>query len=116
MVFGTPGGDQQDQWAVHAFLRHVHHGMNLQEAVDAPSFYTDHLPSSFYPREWDQGHLAVEAHFPRATLAELDRRGHKLSIYEQWGHYNSMTMATKRGKELRASASPRRQQCYAIGR
>ena len=23
MVFGTPGGDQQDQWALHMFLRHV---------------------------------------------------------------------------------------------
>ena len=116
LVFGTPGGDQQDQWALHAFLRHVHHGMNLQEAVDAPSFHTDHVPSSFYPREWLPGHLAVEDHFPRATLAELDRRGHKLEIFERWGHYNSVTMASKRGKTLRAGASPRRMQCYAIGR
>ena len=65
MAFGTPGGDQQDQWSLTVFLRHVHHGMNLQEAIDAPSFYTDHLPSSFYPREWDPGHLAVEDHFPK---------------------------------------------------
>ncbi|MEM7122800.1 MAG: gamma-glutamyltransferase family protein [Pseudomonadota bacterium] len=116
LVFGTPGGDQQDQWALHAFLRHVHHGMNLQEACDAPSFYTDHLPSSFYPREWLPGHLAVESDLPCATMAELDRRGHKLEIFGKWGHYNSITMASKRGKTLRAGASPRRQQCYAIGR
>ena len=25
--------------------------MNLQEAIDAPAFHTDHFPSSFYPRE-----------------------------------------------------------------
>jgi len=37
MAFGTPGGDQQDQWSTIFFLRHVHHGMNLQEAIDAPS-------------------------------------------------------------------------------
>lgn len=116
LVFGTPGGDQQDQWALHAFLRHVHHGMNLQEACDAPSFYTDHVPSSFYPREWVPGHLAVENNLPRSTMAELDRRGHKLEIFGQWGHYNSITMASKRGKTLRAGASPRREQCYAIGR
>ena len=116
LVFGTPGGDQQDQWALHAFLRHVHHGMNLQEACDAPSFYTDHAPSSFYPREWMPGHLAVETDFSTSALAELDRRGHKLEIFEKWGHYNSMTMASKRGRELRAGASPRRMQCYAIGR
>ena len=115
LAFGTPGGDQQDQWALHAFLRHVHHGMTLQQALDAPSFHTEHLPSSFYPREWDPGSLAVEDHFPRETLAELDRRGHKLQISPRWSHYNSMTMASKEGPMLRAAASPRRQ-CYAVGR
>jgi gamma-glutamyltranspeptidase / glutathione hydrolase len=116
MAFGTPGGDQQDQWSLHAFLRHVHHGLNLQEAIDAPGFYTDHMPSSFYPREWYPGHLAVETDFPKATLAELHRRGHKLEIHPRWGHYNSMTMATRENGVLRAAASPRRMQCYAIGR
>ena len=115
LVFGTPGGDQQDQWALHAFLHHVHHGMNLQESLDAPSFYTNHLPSSFYPREWDPCSLAIEEHFPGTTIAELDRRGHKLQIYPQWGHYNSMTMASKVGPMIKAGASPRRQ-CYAVGR
>ena len=115
LVFGTPGGDHQDQWALHAFLRHAVQGMTMQEALDAPSFFTDHMPSSFYPREWNPGHLAVEAHFPKGELAELDRRGHRLRISPRWGHYNSMTMASKTGGVLRAAASPRRQ-CYAIGR
>ena len=51
MVFGTPGGDQQDQWTFQFFLNHVVFGMNLQAAVDAPSFHSNHFPSSFYPRE-----------------------------------------------------------------
>ena len=68
LAFGTPGGDLQDQWALHAFLRHVHHGLNLQEAIDAPSFHSEHLSNSFFPREWRPGHLAVEETFPRATL------------------------------------------------
>jgi gamma-glutamyltranspeptidase/glutathione hydrolase len=116
LAFGTPGGDQQDQWALHAFLRHVHHGMNLQVAIDAPSFYTEHVPSSFYPREWKPGHLAVESEFPRATMAELHRRGHRLEIAGRWCHYNSVTMASRQGQVLRAGASPRRMQSYAIGR
>jgi gamma-glutamyltranspeptidase / glutathione hydrolase len=116
LAFGTPGGDLQDQWALHAFLRHVHHGLNLQAAIDAPSFHTEHLVGSFFPREWRPGHLAVEDTFPRATLAELDRRGHVLEIDERWGHYNSVTMATRVGRTLRAGASPRRQQSLAIGR
>jgi len=116
LAFGTPGGDLQDQWALHAFLRHVHHGRNLQQAIDAPSFHTCHVPSSFYPREWDPGHLAVEETFGRATLAELDRRGHRLEIAPRFAHYNSVTMASRDGRTLRAGASPRRQQSLAIGR
>ena len=50
LAWGTPGGDQQEQWALHVFLRHVALGLNLQEAIDAPAFHTDHLISSFYPR------------------------------------------------------------------
>ena len=51
LAFGTPGGDQQDQWTLSFFLNHVHFGMNLQEAIDAPAFHTTHFPSSFHPRE-----------------------------------------------------------------
>jgi len=116
LAFGTPGGDCQDQWALHAFLRHVHHGRNLQQAIDAPSFHTEHVPDSFYPREWRPGHLAVEETFGRATLAELDRRGHRLEIAPPFAHYNSVTMASRVGRTLRAGASPRRQQSLAIGR
>jgi len=115
LAFGTPGGDQQDQWALHAFLRHVHHGVNLQQACDAPGFYTNHVPSSFYPREWTPGHLAVEAGFSRETMAALHQRGHRLEVYPRWGQYNSVTMASRQEGILRAAASPRRA-CYAIGR
>ena len=51
LAFGTPGGDQQDQWQLDLFLRHVHHGLNLQEAIDAPLFHSRHFQSSFYPRK-----------------------------------------------------------------
>src|SRR3546814_230008 len=51
LAWGTPGGDQQDQWSLIFFLRHLHHRLNLQEAIDAPSFHSEHCPSSFCPRE-----------------------------------------------------------------
>ena len=44
LAFGTPGGDQQDQWPLAFLLNHVLFGMNLQEAIDAPAFHTDHFP------------------------------------------------------------------------
>jgi gamma-glutamyltranspeptidase/glutathione hydrolase len=49
LAYGTPGGDQQEQWALHALVRHVDRGPDLQEAIDAPEWHTDHLIASFYP-------------------------------------------------------------------
>ena len=65
MVFGTPGGDSQDQWSLQFFLNFVDFGMNLQEAIDAPSFHSLHFPSSFYPRRAEIGKLVVEGRIRR---------------------------------------------------
>ena len=50
LAWGSPGGDQQDQWITQFFLRHVHANMNLQEAIDAPAWHSEHFPISFWPR------------------------------------------------------------------
>ena len=115
MVFGTPGGDQQDQWSLHLFLRHVHFGLNLQEAIDAPGFSTAHFPNSFYPRETDIGHLAVEGRFPSKTIDELKKKGHKISVDTEWS-LGRMTAASKENGILKGAANPRFMQGYAIGR
>ncbi|MEH6497481.1 MAG: gamma-glutamyltransferase, partial [Pseudomonas marincola] len=115
MVFGTPGGDQQDQWSLHLFLRHVHFGLNLQEAIDAPGFNTAHFPNSFFPRETDIGHLAIEGRFPEETADALRAKGHNLTVDEDWC-LGRMTAASKDGEILKAAANPRFMQGYAIGR
>ncbi|MFT6658675.1 MAG: gamma-glutamyltranspeptidase/glutathione hydrolase [Maritalea sp.] len=115
MIFGTPGGDQQDQWSLHHFLRYVHFGQNLQEAIDAPGFHSNHIPSSFFPREIDAGHLVVEGRFPQATIDELLKRGHKLHVDGDWT-LGRMTAASKTGGFLRAGANARFMQGYAVGR
>ena len=52
LAFGTPGGDQQDQWTLQMFLNLVDFGMrDLQEAIDAPTLHSRHMPSSFYPSD-----------------------------------------------------------------
>jgi gamma-glutamyltranspeptidase / glutathione hydrolase len=115
MVFGTPGGDQQDQWSLHVFLRHVHFGMNLQEAIDAPAFHTEHAPSSFYPRGARPGHLALEGRFPKATVDHLRRRGHDVELRDGWS-LGRVSAAAKDGPLLKVAANPRHMQGYAIGR
>ncbi len=115
MVFGTPGGDRQEQWASVMFLHHVDHGMNLQEAIDAPVFHTDHYPSSFYPRTTQLGAVTLESRFPQSTLDELRRRGHRVTLDPPWS-LSQVCAARRDGPILRAAATSRLMQAYAIGR
>ena len=77
LAWGSPGGDQQDQWITQMFLRHVHAGFNLQEAIDAPAWHSEHFPSSFWPRTARPGVLVVEGRVPNDTVAALEDRGHR---------------------------------------
>jgi gamma-glutamyltranspeptidase / glutathione hydrolase len=115
LAFGTPGGDQQDQWSLHAFLNHVHFGLDLQAAIDAPEFHTDHFPSSFYPRQAQPRSLALEARFRDEVVADLRDRGHDVNVTDPW----SLGRVSAVGREdgvLKAGANPRGMQGYAVGR
>ncbi len=115
MAFGTPGGDSQDQWQLIFLLRHIHHGLNLQEAIDAPSFHTDHFPSSFYPRHAVPGSVTLESRFPDATITELKRRGHRVTLGPDWSE-GRLSAASREDGMLKAAANPRGMQGYAVGR
>ncbi len=115
LAWGTPGGDQQDQWIPQFFLRHVHAGLNLQESIDAPAWHTEHFPSSFWPRAAKPGLLVVEGRVPEATIEELRRRGHRVEIGPDWSE-GRLVAAARDGDRLKAAANPRGMQGYAIGR
>ncbi len=119
LAFGTPGGDQQDQWSAQMFLHHVHHRMNLQQAIDCPAFHTEHGPNSFYPRAARPGLVAIEDRFPEATRTALAGRGHRLVVGGPWSEGRLSACAredTPDGRILKAAANPRGMQGYAIGR
>ena len=116
LAFGTPGGDQQDQWQLSLFLRLVHHDLNLQQAIDMPLFHTTHFPASFHPRKRAPGHVMVEENFGEGVLNALRTRGHILDVAPPWT-IGRLT-AAKREPDglLKAAATPRLMQAYAIGR
>ncbi|WP_344318835.1 gamma-glutamyltransferase family protein, partial [Actinocatenispora thailandica] len=120
LAFGTPGGDQQDQWSVNFFLSLVHSGLNLQEAIDAPMFHSMHFPSSFYPRGSRANVLLVEDRMDAATIAELRRRGHQVETQPPWSLGRLSAVARDADWPgtgfLRAAANPRGAQGYAVGR
>jgi gamma-glutamyltranspeptidase/glutathione hydrolase len=115
MPFGTPGGDQQDQWQLIMLLRHLHHGLNLQECIDIPSFHTEHFPSSFYPRQARPGVVVMEGRWDKSVVEELRRRGHEVEVGLDWSE-GRLTAAKKEDGLLKAAANPRGMQGYAVGR
>ena len=115
LAYGTPGGDQQEQWALHALVRHVDRALNLQEAIDAPEWHTDHLISSFYPRDVAPRSLAIESRFGDATIADLRRRGHDVTVTGPWELGRVSAVAREAG-QLLAAANARGMQGYAVAR
>ncbi|MFH8730950.1 gamma-glutamyltransferase family protein [Streptomyces sp. NPDC017964] len=122
LAFGTPGGDQQDQWQVHFFLAvalraAVRGGLDLQGAVDAPNWHNDSFPGSFYPRGMRPGSVTVESRIGEDVIEELRRRGHDVTVGEPWSE--GRLCAVARDPEtgvLSAAANPRGMQGYAVGR
>lgn len=116
LAFGTPGGDQQDQWSLQLFLRHVEHGLSLQQAVDAPAWSSDHAPASFYPREAHPGRLHVEGRVGADAVRELRRRGHDVVVDGDWSLGRLSAVMQLPDGSVRAAANPRGMQGYAVGR
>ena len=115
LAFGSPGGDNQDQWIAQFFLRHVEHGLNLQAAIDAPMLQCEHWPNSFYPRQAHPGKIIMEGRFPDTTIEALRARGHQVEITGSWQLGRNCAAAID-GRLLRAAATARLQQAYAVGR
>lgn len=116
LAFGTPGGDQQDQWQLSFFLRYVHHRQNLQAAIDMPLFHTAHFPGSFYPRTSQPGNVMIESSIGAETIKALRAMGHDITEADPWT-VGRLTAARRDGNGLlRAAATPRLMQAYAIGR
>jgi gamma-glutamyltranspeptidase/glutathione hydrolase len=115
MAFGTPGGDQQDQWTLQFFLNLVEHGLDdLQHAIDEPTVHSLHMPSSFYPRHAEPAALAAEDRFAPGVLEELASRGHEIRRGQAWEHGRvlAVTHDPESGR-LEAAASPRFRIAYA---
>ena len=116
MVFGTPGGDCQDQWTLQFFLNYVVFDMNIQEALDAPTVYSAHFPSSFYPREAYPGRMMAEGRIPREVIAELERRGHEVVVTDGWINGKGMGIHYDKARGvILGGVAPKGNIGYALG-
>ena len=118
MPFGTPGGDVQCQSMVQLFLNVAEFGMDAQQAVEAPRVSTWSFPNSFWPHAYNPGLAGVEGRIDASVIAELERRGHRVEVWDDFiarmGSLCAIEVDQERGG-LSAGADPRRD-AYAIGR
>lgn len=121
LVFGTAGGDKQDQWTLQFFLNVIDFGMGIQEAIEAPRFSSEHFPSFFYPHDRRPGTIVVEGRIPDAVRRALQEKGHLIHLVPDWSE--GFVLAIQRDGEkgiLLGGADPRGELAgltptYAIG-
>ena len=119
MALGTPGGDNQDQTILQAFLSIVEFWgdwyPNLHKALERPRVQTSHFYGSFWPHTAGFNKLAVEQDVPNAVYDELKARGHDVTRLPAFGMSGCATavMIDPASGNRFAAADPRRD-CYAI--
>jgi gamma-glutamyltranspeptidase/glutathione hydrolase len=119
LAFGTPGGDQQDQWSLMLLLRAAHGPrgprQSLQACVDAPMLHSEHQIGSFHPRHDAPGRAVLEDRWPAGTVEALRRLGHDVELTGGWSS-GRLAAVARDGEWLRAAADCRGAQGYAVGR
>jgi gamma-glutamyltranspeptidase/glutathione hydrolase len=98
------------------FLRHLDFGLNLQDAIDTPTFHSAHFHSSFYPRACGRREIHLEGRFPSKVVEELRQRGHIVTVDDDWSLGRVTAVEQSEDGQLRAGADPRHAQAYAAGR
>jgi gamma-glutamyltranspeptidase/glutathione hydrolase len=119
MALGTPGGDNQDQTILQAFLNIVEFWPdwypNLHEAFEWPRVQTLHFFGSFWPHTPGFNKLNVESTIPDAVVKDLLGRGHDVSKIRPFSIASCATAVLidpASGNRI-AGADPRRD-CYAM--
>lgn len=87
LAWNTPGGDNQPQAMLQAFLNVVEFGMNVQQAVEQPTVTTNNFAASMYPQK-DGDSLVIPKVLAREIGAALSSKGHRVMEVERQQPYN----------------------------
>jgi gamma-glutamyltranspeptidase/glutathione hydrolase len=120
MALGTPGGDNQEQTILQAFLNIVEFWEdwypNLHTAFAWPRFQTMHFYGSVWPHRAGFNRMNVEAPISKAVFEELKARGHEVSESRQYGVSGCATaVMIDPVTNNRLAAADARRDCYAMG-
>jgi len=119
MAIGSPGGDNQEQTVLQAFLDIVEFWPdwypNVHTAFEWPRVQTLHFHGSFWPHNAGLNVLNVESAIPDAVIDDLKARGHnaqKIRPYSMNGCATVVMVDPATGSRI--AGGERRRDCYAI--
>jgi gamma-glutamyltranspeptidase / glutathione hydrolase len=117
MVLGGYGGDHIPQGTLQVFLNLVEFGLDPQEAVEAPRFYSYNFPNSGYPYVYQPGVMRAEGRIALQVVESLRQHGHTVEPLPDWWEgsclYGMITRDPRTGV-LQGGADPRGE-AYAVG-
>jgi gamma-glutamyltranspeptidase/glutathione hydrolase len=95
----------------------VEFGLDPQEAVEAPRFYTYSFPASQTPPAYNPGLMRIEKRVPLEVFESLRERGHTVEAHPEWWEgaclYGAIVRDPLSGV-LQGGADPRGE-AYAVG-
>ncbi len=97
MSFGVMGGSMQPQGHAQMMIRLVDYGQNPQAAADAPRW-----------RVMEHGTILMEPGFRPAVLAELQNRGHQITVSDQFWNFGGAQLIYKLENGYVAASEPRK--------
>ncbi len=119
MALGSPGGDNQDQTILQAFLNVVEFWPdwypNLHQAFEWPRVQTLHFHGSFWPHNAGLNVLNVESTLPDTVVNALKSRGHDIKKIGPYGIASCATaVMIDPASGSRIAGAERRRDCYAM--
>jgi gamma-glutamyltranspeptidase/glutathione hydrolase len=119
MAIGTPGGDNQEQTILQAFLDVVEFWddwyPNLHTAFAWPRVQTMHFYGSVSPHRIGFNRMNIERPISNAVLEELKKRGHDATQIDQYGVSGCATaVMIDPATGNRFAGADARRDCYAM--
>jgi gamma-glutamyltranspeptidase / glutathione hydrolase len=113
VVGNTPGGDGQVQWGMQLLSHLTDHGLDAQQALDAPRFTV--YPGSDADTVGRPPRLLCEPGLGEPVLAALASQGHPVQVTDPWGAGGGgqLIVCDPETGVRRAGSDPRQDGCAA---
>ena len=113
VAVGTPGGDRQAQWDAQVITNLLDHGMDVQQAVEAPRWVS--WPGTDPALSDNPMQFHYEDRFDPEVIAELGRRSQRVVSMGEWGGGGALQVIVRDESEMLQGGCDPRSRGVALG-